>query len=168
MNVGWHGHRHRFELEGLAHFLNAIDRNCPKVDSGGLNLSDRKNPNVDSIPSETEPRSVTVSRTVKNCRRMNPSGSLSQIGSTKNHLRIAMNQRRSRCCLVKACRQMKDDLNSQIRTDSTDGPNPRPNHPSSRLSNRPWPVPISPLGDRRLGGRWTCPSATNWKKKDWP
>jgi hypothetical protein len=33
---------------------------------------------------------------------------------------------------------------------------------------RPLPGPTSLMVDRRLGGRWTYPSATNWKKKDWP
>jgi len=40
--------------------------------------------------------------------------------------------------------------------------------PWIRLWNCPLPDLASPKDVRRLEGRLTCPSATNWKKKDWP
>jgi len=78
-----------------------------------------------------------------------------------------------RCHLVTACCRRSDGQNSQSLSDSMDGPSRDQLHPMQirpwiHLWNHPWPVRPSPLGDRRLEGRLTCPSATNWKKKDWP
>jgi len=125
LSVGWHGHRHRFERGGLEHFQNAVDRNSPKDDSGGLPLIDPKNLIEDLIPN------------------------------------------------VAACHQMTAGLSCQIRIGSMDGPsraqpNPMPIRPWIRPSNHPLPALTSLLDDRRPGGRWTYPSATNWKKEDWP
>jgi hypothetical protein len=74
---------------------------------------------------------------------------------------------------VTASRLRPDGQSSRSPNDlmaepNRDQPNQRPNRPWSRPSNHPLPGPTSPKDARRLEGRLTCPSATNWKKKDWP
>jgi len=160
----------------LEHFQNAVDQNCPKDDSGGLPLIDPKNLTVDLIPSETAPRTVTASRTESEVRlneTKSQSGGPSLLGSTTNHQMIEMNRRWTRCYLVTACHQRTAGLSCQILIGSMDGPiraqpNPMPIRPWIRLSNHLSPALTSLLGDRCPGGRWTYPSATNWKKEDWP
>jgi len=170
LSVGWHGHRHRFEHGGLEHFQNAVDQNFPKDDSGGLPLIDPKNLTVDLIPSETAPRTESE---VRLNETKSQSGGPSLLGSTTNHQMIEMNRRWTRYYLVTACHRRTAGLSCQILIGSMDGPsraqlNPMPIRPWIPPSNHPLPAPTSLLDDRRPGGRWTYPSATNWKKEDWP
>ena len=74
---------------------------------------------------------------------------------------------------VTASRLNSDGQSSRSPNDlmaepNRDQPSQRPNRPWSRPSNHPLPGQTSPKDARRLEGRLTCPSATNWKKRDWP
>lgn len=169
----WRGHRHRCEPEGSEHFRNEVDQNYLKVDSGGRNRFGLMNSTVDLSPCP-----IATERRIE---MMDPNAGLNpfdpkRIHPKTLHPRIGANWSPNRCSHpVTASRRRSDGQNSRSSIDSTAGPNrDQPNripiqiHPWIRLWNCPLPDLASPKDVRRLEGRLTCPSATNWKKKDWP
>ncbi len=169
----WRGHRHRCEPEGSEHFRNEVDQNYLKADSGGRNRFGPKN--------STEGLSPSPIATERQTEPTDPNAGLNSfdpkmIHLKKIHPKIGKNWSPNRCLHhVTASRRRSDGQSSRSSIDSMAGPNrDQPNRSPIRI--RPWirlwkcPLPdlASPKDVRRLEGRLTCPSATNWKKKDWP
>jgi hypothetical protein len=171
LNAVWRGHRRRCEPEGLEHFRNEVDQNCLKLDSGGRNPFDPTNLIVGWSPNAQEHRIETTDPNAG----LNPFDLKTNRLKT-NRLKIATNSSPNRCChLVTASLPMWDGQNSRSSIGSKAGPTrdqPNrswpPNRPWIRPSSCPLPDLTSPMDARRLEGRLICPSATNWKRKDWP
>jgi hypothetical protein len=153
----WRDHRRHCEPEGSEHCQNEVDQNCLKADSDDLILSDPTNQTATVHPIEM----------------MVPNEGLSWFGPTMNRSKNATNSNLSlRFLPERALRQRTDGQNCQSLiglkgAPNCGQPNQRPNRPWIHPSNRPLPGPTSRQDARRLEGRLTCPSATNWKKKDW-
>ena len=160
----WRDHRRHCEPEGSEHYRNEVDQNSLKADSDGRNPFDRMNLIVGLNPSAKACQNETMA----------PNAGLIQVDPKMIHLRTSKHWSPCRRCHhVTASRLRSDGQSSRSPNDlmaepNRDQPNQRPNRPWSRPSNHPLPGPTSPKDARRLEGRLTCPSATNWKKKDWP
>lgn len=167
LNAEWHDHRHRYERGPMESCPNGVGRNQTRVGSDDPNLFDLKNLNGSLIrnQNETEPPNEARNLTENRFRigLKNPSHRLNGRSSTENR----------QCRFVWAFLPMMNALNSPMPSGLRGEPNyDRLNSPRTHLGilplRHPSPEPTSPMDDRRLEGCLTCPSATNWKKKDWP
>lgn len=167
LNAEWHDHRHRYERGLMERCPNGVGLNQTRVGSDDPNLFDLKNLNGSLIRSrnETEPPNEARNLTENRFRigLKNPSHPLNGRNSIVNR----------QCRRVRACLPRMNDLNCPM----PNGLRVEPNHdrlhsPRTHLGilplHHPSPDPTSPMDDRRFEGCLTCPSATNWKKKDWP
>lgn len=151
LNVGWRDHRRRFGRDYSAHYPNEADPNGDDLNHSLVDWTDQNR--------FAQPNPIAIDPTI-------PSENLSL---NSNPILSAILIPTERALPSVRNRLKHFDFQGDL---SPDQPNSTNLSPSNPIWVRPLPthgpVPLCPRAWRRLGGRWTCPSATNWTKKDWP